>query len=129
MIPTAGCIIRHEDEILVVRVQNSIVFSMPKGKVEASDGDLKTTAIRETLEETGVDLSTADIYEGPNILKTQFFVYDMPVKQTTFNGYNTNEITEVAWVKMDEVINRTDLYSKQTQQVVEYLSGGPSIVL
>jgi len=129
MIPTAGCIIRHEDEILVVRVQNSIVFSMPKGKFEASDGDLKTTAIRETLEETGVDLSTADIYEGPNILKTQFFVYDMPVKQTTFNGYNTNEITEVAWVKMDEVINRTDMYSKQTQQVVEYLSGGPSIVL
>lgn len=129
MIPTAGTIIKYKEEILLVRVQGSNIYSMPKGKYEATDSSLRDTAIRETLEETGVDLRDAPISEGPNILKTQFFMYEMDTRQDGFTGYNINEITEVSWIQITDIINRPDLFSKQTQQVAEYLLGGPKLVL
>jgi 8-oxo-dGTP pyrophosphatase MutT (NUDIX family) len=121
MIPTAGIIIKHENDIVVVRVNGSTVFSMPKGKFEDTDGSLINTAIREAHEETGMTISSTQLKEGPNILKTVFYLFELDNKVEQFTGFNTNEITEVVSVNLNEILTHPERFSKQVYQVAEYL--------
>ena len=92
--PTAGAVFLDGDRILLVRVVNSTVYSLPKGKAEPGE-TVYQTAVREVAEETGVDLSLyADRDQDPLTLgKTKFYVVH-GFRGDRFDGYNRNEIVD-----------------------------------
>lgn len=51
---SCGCIVFHEGKVLIVRSLNGF-YGFPKGHVEGNETEIET-AIRETLEETGVNV-------------------------------------------------------------------------
>lgn len=59
-IPTAGAMIHYHENntiyLLLVKNNRAKVFSLPKGKQEKNE-NVKQTAIREVMEETGIDIS------------------------------------------------------------------------
>jgi 8-oxo-dGTP pyrophosphatase MutT (NUDIX family) len=61
-IPTAGAMIHYHENnniyMLLVRNNRARVFSLPKGKQEKKEETIKEVAIREVLEETGLDISS-----------------------------------------------------------------------
>jgi len=125
-IPTAGCILHNNGRIIVVKVYNSKIFSMPKGKKDSLDNDLIDTAIREVREETGIQVSR-DILTPYNeivILRTTFYVVEIDGNISTFSDYNNNEIIDIQWVHINDILANSYDYSKQTYLVAEYLFNG-----
>lgn len=61
-IPTAGAMIHYHENneiyMLLVRNNRARVFSLPKGKQDYKEETIKEVAIREVLEETGLDISS-----------------------------------------------------------------------
>lgn len=121
-LPTAGCLIYHQDKMVVVRIRNSPIMSMPKGKKDDTDPDLLATAIRETREETGLDFedtvtsSTTQV----KLQRTLFYVVECD-SELTFTGFNENEIEDVRWIPIADIEKDPLSYSKQTQAAAAYL--------
>ena len=108
-------------QILLVRINGSKIWSMPKGKRESGEESLDC-AVREFREETGIDISdtaTRDM-DSVAILKTNFYILeaDYPI---SLKGYRTNEILGVRWVNEREIFANKDNYSKQVVFAVNYL--------
>ena len=120
-LPTAGCILLHADKMAVVKIHSGNVYSMPKGKQDKGE-TLMQTAIRETREETGLDLEDTISDDTPyeNIQKTRFYIVelDQPVR---FRDYNRNEVSTVLWVPLDTIVCNPSRYSRQTLACAEFV--------
>jgi 8-oxo-dGTP pyrophosphatase MutT (NUDIX family) len=83
-------------------------ISLPGGGYQASDGDLRVTAIRETREELGVELDTAHLLghlppqnprsSGPNGIEVTPFVFATPVALEPVCG---PEALAAFWLPLD----------------------------
>jgi len=128
-LPTAGVLLYHDNEsgdpeFVVIRMRYSKIWSMPKGKKDASDVDLLTTALREFKEETGLDLEDCLDNNTPSrsISGTQFYLMESDSKNQHFRGYNTKEVDQVKWVSTREVLEHQEFYSKQAVSAARILN-------
>jgi mRNA-decapping enzyme subunit 2 len=122
-LPTAGAVIIYDDNILLVRIYGSKVYSMPKGKSDPGE-TLKNTAIREVEEETGLDLqSVIDNEEVDEIIihKTKFYIVQSDYRIRSFYGYNKNEITDIKWFSKLDVFKKPNKFSKQVKATLKKL--------
>jgi|YelNatPaOPRAMG01_1025707.scaffolds.fasta_scaffold00972_33 8-oxo-dGTP diphosphatase len=84
-------------------------FSLPGGHFSKTDNCLKETAVRETKEETGIDLSSDGIclgHFGPfvpgNKLNLDVFVYVFEISDSPILTPST-EVEYLKWVSLDEL--------------------------
>jgi len=100
-LPRFGTIIRFNNEYLMVKNIGSNVYGFPKGKVENNEADYQT-AIRETFEETGINISSIiDVSKFTIIYDVKYFLIDLNNK-INFNKlpFDYNEIYDRKWVKL-----------------------------
>ncbi len=121
-LPTAGVILHCKDQFVVVRMKTAKIWSMPKGKKDNGETS-EQTAVREFMEETGIDLEDLITETTPHksILKTVFYIVEADSMQNKFHGYNVNEIGEVKWVSIGEILTDTTKYSRQATAAAETL--------
>lgn len=121
-LPTAGCILLYSDRMAVVKIKCGEVYSMPKGKQDNGE-TIMQTAIRETREETGLDLEDTICESTPFqiIHKTRFYIVELD-SEVRFRDYNRNEISEVVWVPLDKIVRNPGYYSRQTVACAEFIS-------
>lgn len=132
-IPTAGCIFYHRNSdglyltTVMIRQYGKLakrMFSMPKGKQEDYEKTLLETAIRETWEETGLDIKTLITPETPTIIinKTLFYVIKSD-NLVDFSAHQNREIEKVKWTHELEVTMNPDFYSRQVHEAMKYCNG------
>jgi 8-oxo-dGTP pyrophosphatase MutT (NUDIX family) len=122
-IPTSGIIIRSQQEIVVVKVYNSDIYGMPKGKHEPNESSLEA-ALREVKEETGLNFTVNQLEnaEAPVLInRTYFYKVALDATSGVFENYNKNEIIDIKWVTFSEIRQTPQNYSKQVLAVVDYL--------
>ena len=121
-LPTAGVLLHCKDHFVVIRMKTAKIWSMPKGKQDNLETS-EQTAIREFMEETGIDLGhlITPTSLHMNILKTVFYIVEADSMSNKFHGYNTNEIGDVKWVSIVDILDNTKHYSKQVTQAAEIL--------
>lgn len=117
-IPTAGAIVysRQPDGVymLTVRNDNAKIMSMPKGKQEPGE-QLCETAVREVLEETGLDLSGLINADSDSVKVKKCCFYQIEADELVdCSNHRTREIQEVRWVRIDDMFKCPQSYSKQT---------------
>lgn len=106
----AGGIVRN-DEGKILMIFRRGVWDFPKGKVESGEGN-KEAAVREVLEETGVEcritnpvpfsvFHTYDTY-GPKMLKETLW-YKMEAVTGEVKPQTEEQIEQVVWVEPAEV--------------------------
>ncbi len=82
-----------------------VVF--PGGKYIAADGDLVNTAIRETLEETGIDLGNSqfrgvmEVHRPSNSFSIKVLPVVFTVKKIDGIKINRDELVSVYWLPLD----------------------------
>ena len=124
-IPTDGIIMynrfKKQTRIVVVKINGSKVWSMPKGKRENDETSLEC-ACREFHEETGISIEDTvfKTMDCVTILKTTFYIQESEVLLNVEN-YSTNEISAVKWVDINDVFRSAEFYSKQVFLTCEYL--------
>ena len=105
--------------LLVKRVENSRDpwsgdWALPGGRMEPEDSDLRATSVRETLEETGIDLRSSaefmfelDFFSPTNApwMRVKPFVYRLlrPVEVRL-----SEELVRYEWAYLDELRESTD---------------------
>ena len=112
----AGCVIKKENKILMVKEANPKYYgqwSYPAGKVEEYE-KITEGAIRETLEETGckvkltgvLPIATVDLKEETHVLIR--FMAEIVDENISFDE---QEILDVKWFKMKDIkdMKREDL--------------------
>ena len=105
---SCGAIIFNEDKVLVVK-QTSGFYRFPKGHVEIGETE-KETAIRETKEETGLDIKiisdkryTQSYIVKENVHKdVVFFIAKL---ENNNEKRQVEEIEEILWIDINEVEN------------------------
>lgn len=124
-IATDGVIFFTRDnglKFIVVKINGSKIWSMPKGKRETGETSVNC-AIREFKEETGIDIRdcmTSDI-KRIQIQRTNFFIMESDYA-FMLRTHKTNEISQIKWANISEILNNKDLYSKQTYQSANYIN-------
>ncbi len=127
---SCGCIILEGDKVLLIGAKDDegkLFWSFPKGHQEANETDIET-AIRETKEETGLDIEISNI--AP--IKTGHFVHGGTVYKniTLFIAKPLNhelkpqieEVEQVKWVKTSEAKKYfTDFYSEAWEELLKRL--------
>lgn len=104
----AGCVIRKENKILMVKEASKRFYgqwSYPAGKVEECE-KITEGAIRETLEETGckvkltgvLPIATVDLKEETHVLIR--FTAEMVKEDISFDE---QEILDVKWIDIDDI--------------------------
>ena len=87
-------------------------MALPGGRRDASDADLQTTAIREAMEETGVDLDRLGVSLGrldvvapvsPRLPKLTISPFVFGVAATVDARVASPEIEQIYWVSVDEL--------------------------
>lgn len=125
----AACslILREDGRVLSVSRKGSLGdFGLPGGKCELSDADPLDTAIRETLEETGVRLEREhmrQLYAGPALL-----ISDSAVCVTYLaERYDDTEMhavepdTIVAWVERSALVDSSSSFCYYNRKLFEVL--------
>lgn len=105
---SCGAIIFNEGKVLVVK-QTSGFYGFPKGHVEIGETE-KETAIRETKEETGLDIKiisnkryTQSYIVKENVHKdVVFFIAKL---ENNNEKRQVEEIEEILWIDINEVEN------------------------
>jgi 8-oxo-dGTP pyrophosphatase MutT (NUDIX family) len=99
---SAGCYIPTEGGV-VVTISRSGFIQLPFGKVKHTDGTPRETAIRETLEETGLTVETHEVVAafdgGPALVEgdiNQHLLYRCTVAGDGIINYEAMDATEVA---------------------------------
>jgi 8-oxo-dGTP pyrophosphatase MutT (NUDIX family) len=109
-------LLRAPFEVLLIKrpsrssfMANAHVF--PGGRLDETDLDLEHCAVRETLEEVGIEISREDLHAWahwitpslePKRFDTQFFVAVIPKDQIL--QINEHEVTEAAWFTPDHAL-------------------------
>lgn len=128
---SCGCIILEDDKVLLIGAKDDegkLFWSFPKGHQEANETDIET-AIRETKEETGLDVEISD--KSP--IKTGHFVHSGTVYKNIllFIARPLNyelkpqeeEVEQVEWIRIDEAGKYfTDYYSEAWSELLKRLN-------
>ena len=128
---SCGCIILEDNEVLLIGAKDDegkLFWSFPKGHQEANETDIET-AIRETKEETGLDVEISD--KSP--IKTGHFVHSGKAYKNIllFIAKPLNyelkpqeeEVEQIKWVRIDEAGKYfTDYYSEAWSELLKRLN-------
>lgn len=112
---SCGAIIISEGKVLVVKQKNSGNYGFPKGHKMESESDVET-AIRETKEETNLDISIdqnrkyqisfEQEVRGEKIIKT-LVLFRVSLTENPFQIKNQEkEISNIEWVNIRDVYNK-----------------------
>lgn len=118
---SCGCIILRDNKVLLIGAKDDegeLFWSFPKGHQEANETDVET-AIRETKEETGLDVKICDLKP----IETGHFVHSGTVYKRILlfiaNPLNDelklqeDEVEQIKWVPIKEADKYfTDYYSE-----------------
>ncbi|MFY9589589.1 NUDIX hydrolase [Rickettsia endosymbiont of Halotydeus destructor] len=105
----SGCIVKKNNQLLVVKVSKSDKYDIPSGKPEGVELAYKT-AERETKEETGIKLKAIKLLED---FKDEFYVYECHIMDKNFTipkdnslkvpNRAINEISEARFIEIDKL--------------------------
>lgn len=119
---SCGVVIFKEDKVLLVH-QNGGNWSFPKGHVEENETEYET-AIRETKEETNVDVRIIDgfrkvITYSPkeNVMKDVVLFIGVPISNDLIK--QDCEIQELRYVSYDEAVELLDRYNDLKEVITE----------
>uniref|UniRef100_A0A6C0J4A0 Nudix hydrolase domain-containing protein n=1 Tax=viral metagenome TaxID=1070528 RepID=A0A6C0J4A0_9ZZZZ len=127
-LPTAGIILyyfnKHDIYFPVVCMTRARLYSMPKGKQDHPYEPIMTTAVREFHEETGISVDDIINSDTKSIIinKTRFYIIETDNIISSVYSHKTNEISDVKWVSVSEVISNKHLYSNQTLSSATWLT-------
>ena len=103
---SCGTIIIKNDEVLIIKQQSGFC-GFPKGHVEIGETEIET-AIRETKEETNIDVEVNEnlrfemsYITDKNIDKTVVFFVAKPLNEKLI--IQEEELSDAKWVKFNEV--------------------------
>lgn len=127
---SCGCIILKDNQVLLIGAKDNdgeLFWSFPKGHQKNGETDIET-AIRETKEETGLDVEISDI--AP--IKTGHFVHGGTVYKNIllFMASPLNydlkpqeeEVEQVKWIYINEAEKYlTDYYSDAWRELLKRL--------
>lgn len=116
MITSCGCIIVHENKILICRPRwDSEEWNIPKGKMNDDETSYLATAIRETKEECNIDINVNKRIETiglvPYLKKKNLYLFLVEIKtipEIKCNSfYKSNEgfkpeMIDYKWIDIDE---------------------------
>ena len=127
----AGCIVKKDNSILVVKTLNSGKYGIPCGKPEGRELANKT-AERETLEETGVNVKAVKLLED---FSGRFYVYECHIidKDFTLPKNNLlkvpsnaiNEISEVKFIEIDDITPENVRFPSALSRIKEIFKALP----
>jgi bis(5'-nucleosidyl)-tetraphosphatase len=100
-----GIILRKADHFLSVFGRRAGVWSFPKGHVESGETDWQC-AIREFVEETGMYVKVREQPRRIRLGKGIFYFFDEDTYELlgTVNPQDTEEVAEVRWMSVEELI-------------------------
>lgn len=114
---SCGCIILKDDKVLLICTRgddDKLFWSFPKGHQEAGETDMET-AIRETKEETNLDVLISD----PTPIETGHFIHGgtayksilLFIAKPLSSDLNPQEgeVESINWVQIDEAEKRITL--------------------
>jgi len=100
----------EKDEVLLIKANRyttqSEEWEIPAGGVDSGEPALKA-AMRETLEETGYEISEPVLvyrYNPSNGISDQVFNVYKAVALKRVGDFDTNEVSEITWVSKDKVL-------------------------
>ena len=156
-IPTAGAMIHYHENndiyMLLVRNNRARVFSLPKGKQDYKEETIKEVAIREVLEETGLDISRyinndhllcsgsgQDLSDGSDIdgneeatkhyiCKSVIYDVQLHEKVSHFENYDDGEIVDIKWVQCENILANPQLYSRQVKTACQILLDKYTVII
>ena len=135
-ISSGGVVIdRNQNKVLVINM-NTIggrkVWTFPKGHIEKNE-DPKQAAVREVLEETGVEckiignkefyISKYSFWRGKDFVQKKVIWYLMEPIKITNQILTPNEINEVRWIDLKEVIKILE-YPSDNEMIEKILKNG-----
>ena len=107
---SCGCVVVNDDRVLLIR-QNDNSIGFPKGHMEIGETEIET-AIRETREETGLDVNIISTkkykikyYVDEIILKEVTYFLAKPVNPNSKIIVQKSELIDVNWFLKDDVSN------------------------
>lgn len=107
---SCGCVVVNDDRVLLIR-QNDNSIGFPKGHMEIGETEIET-AIRETREETGLDVNIISTkkykikyYVDEIILKEVTYFLAKPVNPNSKIIVQKSELIDVNWFLKDDVGN------------------------
>ena len=105
---SCGCIILEEDKVLLIK-QTAGHWSFPKGHMEQGETEIQT-AIRETKEETNLDVEIDEKYRytteySPREGVWKEVVYYIAKRTNSLYIPQYSEVEKIEWFTIDEAIN------------------------
>jgi 8-oxo-dGTP pyrophosphatase MutT (NUDIX family) len=96
-----GCIlINNFGEVLLVKGRLSKKWSFPKGHKQGGESYLDC-AVRETLEETGVDLRSEVPVSFQRLSVGEYYFFE--VEEMPLSPADTDEIVDARWMSLSEI--------------------------
>jgi len=89
-----------QNRILLVRGRRSMKWSFPKGHKKSGESYLDC-AIRETLEETGIDLRCEAPVSYQRLSVGEYYFFEVEEQPTTI--HDPREIVDVRWMTVGEI--------------------------
>ncbi|MCL2427024.1 MAG: NUDIX hydrolase [Oscillospiraceae bacterium] len=107
---SVGIVIQNEEgEVLLIKsnryITQSEEWEIPAGRVDKGECPVEA-ASRETLEETGYEITTPELiyrYNPSNGSTDQVFLIYKAVAKKKVGQFDTNEVSGIAWVSKDKV--------------------------
>ncbi len=103
----AGTVIYDKNDKLLLVLQKNNIWSLPKGSVKHNES-FYNAALRETYEETGMDISlytpiAIEEYLLYGNTSYYVFIYKLPIayNELEFNNTYLNEVSDVKWVTIN----------------------------
>ncbi|MBR3230511.1 NUDIX domain-containing protein [Candidatus Saccharibacteria bacterium] len=127
---SCGCIILKDDQVLLIGAKDDdgkLFWSFPKGHQENDETDTET-AIRETKEETGLDVEISDItpiktghsVHGGTVYKNILLFIAKPLNCEL--KPQEREVEQVKWIHINEAGKYfTDYYSDAWRELLKRL--------
>lgn len=123
---SCGCIILNENKVLLIGARDDngeLFWSFPKGHQEDGETDIET-AIRETKEETNLDvkiidnepIKTGHLVHGGTIYKEILLFIAEPLNNEI--KIQEGEVEEAQWVRIDEAGKYFDGYYSDAWSVL-----------
>ncbi len=127
---SCGCIILEDEKVLLIGAKDDegkLFWSFPKGHQETNETDIET-AIRETKEETGLDveisnnvpIKTGHFAHGGTVYKNIILFIAKPLNYKL--KPQIEEVEQIKWVKTSEAKKYfTDYYSEAWEELLKRL--------